>query len=205
MMQMGCISPMQMEHMVEHGDILLFHSDNINSKVQRFVTNSEFDHVAILVRLEDGKAAVLEATGGSGVEINLWEDFIRRGWVDIFVRMCYRKLSCRRDTAFNISLSNFINENVGKKYEITVEKLFKLNSLIPDFLKGSPTQEEKAKKEYETFFCSELVAACYKACGIITHSKACSQYWPVTFTDKSFIPFLNGAKLEAQLEINTDM
>lgn len=74
-----------------------------------------------------------------------------------------------------------------------------MNSLL------DPGSVYKDAKQYETFFCSELVAAAYKACGLISCEKSCSQYWPVTFSDKEQIDFLNGAKLEVQMDINFDL
>ena len=63
----------------------------------------------------------------------------------------------------------------------------------------------KDAKQYESFFCSELVAAAWKACGIVSSSKSCSQYLPVTFSDKEHIEFLNGAKLEVQMDLNFEL
>lgn len=34
------------------GDILLFYTENFGAKVQRFFTNSDFDHVAMVVKLK---------------------------------------------------------------------------------------------------------------------------------------------------------
>lgn len=75
----------------------------------------------------------------------------------------------------------------------------KMNSLID---KSSVSRDSK---QYESFFCSELVAAAWKACGLLSSGKSCSQYWPVTFSDKENIDFLNGAKLEAQMDINFEL
>lgn len=74
----------------------------------------------------------------------------------------------------------------------------KMNSLIA----GSTYKDAK---EYESFFCSELVAAAYKSCGLVSQSKSCSQYWPSSFGDKESIDFLGGAKLEAQVDLVFDL
>ena len=89
-------------------------------------------------------------------------------------------------------------DNEGKKYEITFQKLMKMNSMLDQ---GSVYKEAK---QYDSFFCSELVAAAWKACGLISYAKSCSQYWPVTFSDKEQIDFLGGAKLESQMNICFD-
>jgi hypothetical protein len=74
----------------------------------------------------------------------------------------------------------------------------KMNSLMP-------ASTYKDANKYESFFCSELVAAAYKASGLVSYSKSCSQYWPISFSDKESIDFLNGAKLEAQVDIVFDL
>ena len=88
-------------------------------------------------------------------------------------------------------------ENVGKSYDLSIGKFFKLESVL------SSTKEDKEKgQKYDSFFCSELVAALYKACGLVSAKVSCTQYWPVTFSDKESIDFLNGAKLEPELTVN---
>ena len=79
-----------------------------------------------------------------------------------------------------------------------MQKLFKFQSIIPGI-----TDKQTDAAKYESFFCSELVAAVYKACGLISKEKACSQYWPVTFSDRQAIDFLNGAKLEVQMDVDS--
>ena len=68
----------------------------------------------------------------------------------------------------------------------------------------SALAEPMSPKKYESFFCSELVAAAYKAVGLIPADQACSQFWPVNFTNKQSIEMLNGGKLEAELELRLD-
>ena len=148
----------------------------------------------------------MEASGGTGVEINPWKSFVDRGWISLYKRISYRKLTCKRDAKFTTALSDFINvnyvqkDNNGKKYEITMQKLLKFQSIIP----GVTESRQEPIGKYESFFCSELVAAAYKACGLTSKEKACSQYWPVTFSDKQTIDFLGGAKLEVQLRLETN-
>ena len=54
----------------------------------------------------------------------------------------------------------------GKKYSVSASKLLKKDG-----------EDEK----HETFFCSELVAACYKKLGILPNTLSASQYWPGRF------------------------
>lgn len=89
---------------------------------------------------------------------------------------------------------------MGKDYDISIGKFFKLESVLTSTKEG----KEKGAK-YDSFFCSELVAALYKACGLVSAKVSCTQYWPVTFSDKECIDFLNGAKLEPELVVNLEL
>lgn len=41
----------------------------------------------------------------------------------------------------------------------------------------------KAESEKRTYFCSELVAKCFKDLGLLSNSKSSTQYWPIDFTE----------------------
>jgi hypothetical protein len=58
-------------------------------------------------------------------------------------------------------------------------------------------KQEIKPQENKTFFCSELVAECYKIMGVLSREQASNQYWPGTFeksNDK--LDLLNGAYFE---------
>lgn len=57
------------------GDILLFQSKTTASLIQRFTTQSEFDHVAMVIRLRDGMLRVFEAVR-KGVSLTEWNKYI---------------------------------------------------------------------------------------------------------------------------------
>lgn len=86
----------------------------------------------------------------------------------------------------------FLEENVGKKYELTTGKLFGKNYRAP----------ESGKDSYDSFFCSELVAAAYKELGMLPPDKASGQYWPVSFAQEKNLQLLKGAKLGIEMLIN---
>ena len=44
------------------GDLLLFRGKSIITKIQRTLTMSEYDHVALLLRYSSGRLVILEAT-----------------------------------------------------------------------------------------------------------------------------------------------
>lgn len=54
---------------------MLFRGTRAATAVTRTVTNSEFDHVGIILRLTDmPDVYIVEATGGPGVSINRWDN-----------------------------------------------------------------------------------------------------------------------------------
>jgi hypothetical protein len=50
------------------GDVLLFTTHNVGGQMQRFVTRSKFDHVAMVLKYSDGRIMMLEATSN---EVNM--------------------------------------------------------------------------------------------------------------------------------------
>lgn len=42
----------------ETGDILLFYTRNTGAQIQRMITNSDFDHVAMVVKFRQGETMV---------------------------------------------------------------------------------------------------------------------------------------------------
>lgn len=51
------------------------------------------------------------------------------------------------------------------------------------------------EKEYKdrSYFCSELIAKCYKALGLLVTDKSSTQYWPVDFTQAKELSLSNGS------------
>ena len=82
-----------------------------------------------------------------------------------------RHLKLDRDKNFYQDLEKFVNQNLGKKYSISFEKLLSDKSTI---LK-KPTDEIPQDR---TYFCSELVAAAYKSLGLLSKEIASNKYWP---------------------------
>jgi len=69
---------------VKTGDILLFRSESFAAKLQRSVTRSEYDHVALLLKLSDRNIVLFEATGNSGVALCRWTTFKRNEWHNLY-------------------------------------------------------------------------------------------------------------------------
>ena len=70
-------------------------------------------------------------------------------------------------------------------------------------------EEEEAAANLSTpppsgFFCSELVANCYMALGLLPAERPASGYWPVSFSEGSSLPSLplvEGAALGDEIPI----
>jgi hypothetical protein len=61
------------------------------------------------------------------------------------------------------------------------------------------------EEEYESFFCSELVAAALKAVKLLPEGKASSEYWPVAFCQNKNLQLLQGASLGLEMLINFEL
>ena len=67
-------------------DILLFKNRTLISKVQRIFTNSDYDHVAMLIKSSHKEVYLFEATSNSGVAV-----FPLRALVDLGVKKLYMR------------------------------------------------------------------------------------------------------------------
>lgn len=162
------LSNRQFLNSAQNGDVLLFRSKEITAKIQRKVTFSKYDHVAIILRYEDGNVAFLESTSQTGVQVVLWEDFIDMDWHLLYDRLVFRKLKGRKHPKFTQKLSEFVQLVDGKKYSLNPTKLFTAST---------PGTEQ-------SFFCSELIASAYKFLNILPHNTNSSSYLPVHFSEK---------------------
>lgn len=80
------------ESKLENFDIILFKGKGMMSKMQRFFTNSNFDHVALLLKTFDGDVLLLEATGNAGVAIYSFSSLSKALEKNLYERVAVRKL-----------------------------------------------------------------------------------------------------------------
>lgn len=76
----GCtdsISEKEFFNTAETGDILLFYTKNTGAKIQRMITNSDFDHVAMVVKFRHNEPMVFESNQSYGVSIFDWGQYVR--------------------------------------------------------------------------------------------------------------------------------
>lgn len=162
---------------VKSGDILLFKSKAIAAKLQRGITLSSFDHVALLLKYENNMVGVLESTSQFGVKTVFWSDFIDYNWHLDYKMLVYRKLEYDRPSNFTSQLQSFINKVEGKKYSLNPSKIFK----------------NKTPGEENNFFCSELVASAYRYLGLLPKSIKSSTYLPGHFSSKNKLDLENAS------------
>jgi hypothetical protein len=149
------------------GDILLFRSKSCRAKMQRIVSRSEHDHIALVLRYSSGRLGILEATDLEGVSIVLWEDFMRFRWHLLYSRIEFRHLELERSDEVLQDLELFIKDVKDKDFRISSVKLC-----------GNKKQDPGKEKH---FFCSELVAAAYRRLHLLPEEVASSKYWPGDF------------------------
>jgi hypothetical protein len=171
------------------GDVLLFRSSSFSSKVQRFVTSCEYDHIALVLKYGK-RVSFLQATSGGGVEVVYWEDFLQVGDPD--VKVLHRKLEFDRNFEALNKLEAFINSVIGMKFRISTGKLL-------------ARKMDKLPQEKRGFFCSELVAMAYKVLGLLPERPPASRYWPGDFYDKKNIQLIGGAAFTSSVFVDFDL
>lgn len=176
------------------GDLLLFKSQNLTAILQRSVTRSEYDHVGMILRDRHGNIILFEATGNEGVGLCRWTTFKHNNWHTLYKKVIYRKLCCERTKDFIEKAEKFVKNTLGKKYSISAKKL----------LTKSVASAVDAASEV-TFFCSELIAACYQKLGLLPNSVPASNYLPGAFAAERKLDLSDGAKLGEEYLIDFNL
>ena len=162
--------------------------ESSSCSLQRLVTNSEYDHVSLIIRFDNADLQIFESNANEGVSLYGWQQFHSK--FAIYERIAYRKLMLgEREHKLILeereqlqgALVNFAKATLGREYDIGAVKLIKQWS-----------SQDKAARSY---FCSELVAKAYKLMGLIEKEKASARYWPVDFTERGGLRLLRGAAL----------
>lgn len=99
------------------GDLLLFSGSRLGCRIQRFFTRSRFgtlafhervDHVGMLLRYQDRRLFLLEATNNEGVEVFEWNDNVAKEYNVIYNKIVYRKLLYKRTQEDIARLESFL-------------------------------------------------------------------------------------------------
>lgn len=137
----------------ETGDIILMSTTDTECAIQRFVTNSEYDHIGLIVKFHN-EIKIFESNVNEGVNIYTWSQFQMQ--FHHYEKISLRKLHYHKRNEINPTLLKFIKSNLGRKYDLRALKLMRRKS----------SEEEDDHKGY---FCSELVAKVYKILGLLNH------------------------------------
>eukprot|EP00927_Polykrikos_kofoidii_P066166 TRINITY_DN61814_c0_g1_i1.p1 TRINITY_DN61814_c0_g1~~TRINITY_DN61814_c0_g1_i1.p1 ORF type:complete len:574 (-),score=90.84 TRINITY_DN61814_c0_g1_i1:89-1810(-) len=167
------ISSEQFEELAVTGDVLLFRSKGTIPKLIRAVSRGPFDHVGMVIRLSSGGIGILEATGGEGVGVTLWNNFLKNGWHLLYPTLALRRVRCDRRDGRLKDLQTWCAAVIGKPYALSLRKLTQRTSITT----GAPGTGDD-------FFCSQLVADALKVLRVLPRGKASGQYWPATFSAK---------------------
>ena len=144
------------------GDMIAFKKGkNFVAAVIHLFTNSDVNHVGIIVKLYNGIGHdfpfIIEANPDD-VEYSFLPRKIKDDKDEIFVYRLtdenYKKLNENLDSFYQ-----FMNEQIGKAYDYpqAIETVF-----------DKVFDKTITKDSYSTFFCSKLVGAIYQQAGIIT-------------------------------------
>jgi hypothetical protein len=181
------ISNLKFVSLVKTGDILLFQAKNVGAKIQRGIARSAFDHAAMVFVDENEKILVFEATQADGVAFAYWEDFLQKGWIDMYNRIILRRLEIENPERYYQDFNRFMTETQGKKFGFSAMKIISKN-------KKKPGQQDD-------FFCSELLAAAYKSVGLLPEECDPSKVWPGDFGKDGGLKLKTG-RLGPMLEID---
>jgi len=196
----------------ECGDLLLFRGTGGRCQLIRCVTTGRYDHVALVLRSQSDNLLVLESTGTDGVALTPWKNFVGWGWHKCYQRIAFRKVYFKRDHTQMQKLQEYVYSILGARYSLTYDKVFKKSKSFSFDSQGFENTPEHVRNQLgdgvdvsdrssvpgpETFFCSELVAACLKRCGVLEGTRASATYWPSSFSqhDMESLPLHEGVHI----------
>lgn len=121
------ISEQELKNYAHHLDIIFLRSKKPLSSFQRLIMRSNFDHVGLLLKDCNNNLLFLEAIESRGVWINTW-DQMKPIINEYYDEVAYRKLINPPDSVTPAidfgKLEKFLDEVIGKKYELSFSKLF---------------------------------------------------------------------------------
>lgn len=178
------------------------------TKLTRTVTNSYFDHVAMVLKFETepDEIFLVEAVGGLGVTLNRWS-FLRNsvGYGKFYKRMIFRHVNFDRGEKMVDNLEKLLSEAVGKKYGMSANKFTraKTRKIADDFEDTTPGEKNLIADD-RTFFCSELVAKAFKLLYIIEDDeRSCASFYPSHFSAKKddYLKLTPGTSIDSEMQV----
>lgn len=181
-------------------DLLIFKGFELPARCQRMFTQAQYDHVALLVRKDNG-LHVYESTAKDGAKLRPWIQFLYQYWNLLYEKMVYRKLIINSHNREKVEEDiyakafQFINETQGKEYRLKGCGFCFVESM-KDFEKNNQWSQS------EGFFCSQLVAAAYYKCGIMPYVADSRHFLPGAFAQRENIELNTGFSLGQEMVID---
>ena len=170
--------------------IILFQGNDLIGKIIRHFTRSLWSHVGLLVKNREGLVHVFESVGSpfqfkSGitprVQINyLTNEYLQQTGAKMVVQslFVYNHADHPSNLNYHLGVNKIINEFLGRKYK---QNFFPGGLPIRDLPLAA--FEKNWTENQSTVFCSELVALCMQAWGLMDMSKLSNNYVPGSFND----------------------
>ena len=169
----------QVRENLKSGDVVLFSGKGFVSMVVRWFTSlcngfryTKFSHVG-MVATDSERILIFESTqlkGKKGVQLNAMSERIKEYGGQCWVR----HLACDRGESYHSTLSNYIQEMLGRKYE---RNLIELMGATSHLVQKLSDHDDHLK----TVFCSELVCGGMKRQKHLPKSKPANFYDPQDF------------------------
>lgn len=187
------------------GDIILWSGLGTFSRLIKLMTHSRWSHVAMVIKSEDLDDVFIWEADLTGVSLgnfdnnfpkpslSLLSNFMSGGVFSRREMVAVRRLEVQRTPEMLAKLGDFRKNMVGKPYE--QNKIELLKGMLGELWPTGATDTD-----YSAFFCSELIAATYKAMGLLPAEIPADRYAPKDFSvDGSGLGLLLGAKLGDEL------
>jgi hypothetical protein len=195
-------------------DIILFRSFSCSAKLQRCLTKGDFDHIALLIKYKNN-LKLYDCIEDDGVRLRTISEFMYFLYPFFYEKISYRELKINLEDMIQYIHNNGSNDD-RKKYNIEsisaneIKNNFYqiMNKKLEMFIKNNKNKEydfpyckycwkpKKSKNEGNmnrtAYFCSELVAAVYMFCNIMSKEYDPMDYLPGAFSEKGKIEFING-------------
>ena len=206
----------------ESGDLVLFRTRAAVPALQRAVTRSRWDHVGILLFVNDERCVCRSAECGLCGEVGVLEcnsagtrfyplRGYEREWYTLYEEIALRPLLWPgRGTAAGCALlQRWYGRVADAPYLLTISKIWAGQHRLPEPPEPDAADDDDVASQAEEepapdgFFCSELVAHCYQELGVLQSERPASGYWPVDFgeTAGKKLPLSGGVALGEELPI----
>tara|TARA_R110000744_G_scaffold285481_1_gene396846 strand:- start:29 stop:598 length:570 start_codon:yes stop_codon:yes gene_type:complete len=162
------------------GDIILFSGKCFVSRVIKFVTNSPWSHIGMIVNNPEHDTPMLyESSHDHGVRLTPFNEYRRAFVGDMALRRLKHDLSDKEHYRLRI----FKNQVRGTPFEANAVQML---ASVPAWWFLS------SREDLSSMFCSELVAQCYKEIGLLGQDRASNKYTPAAFSAERNLPLTRG-------------